>query len=247
MGKYRGIARSLLVYYGVPFRAARLRRFYAQFVPPGRLCFDIGAHVGSRVRAWRGLGAHVVAVEPQVDCVHVLRTLYGSDGHVTIINAALGANEGEATLLVSERTLTVSTLSQGWIHEVQRDPSFRGVAWHSGDAVHVTTLQALVDAYGVPAFVKLDVEGYEAEVLRGLDTTLPCLSFEYLSAARQVALACVERLMELGDYRYNWSTGESHRLARDRWCGPDEIRRFVKDLPLRAGSGDVYARLRRNA
>ncbi len=247
VGRYWGIARSLFLYYGVPFRTARLRRFYAEFVSAGRLCFDIGAHVGSRVQAWRRLGAFVVAVEPQQDCVRVRRRLYGRDAGVTIIHGALGAREGDATLMVSERTPTVSTLSRDWIRDVQRDPSFRGVAWRPGDAVHVTTLQALVDTYGVPAFVKLDVEGYEANVLRGLETPLPCISFEYLPAARHVALACLNLLTELGDYRYYWSAGESHRLARPQWCAAKDVRPFIDNLSLGAGSGDIYARLQRNA
>lgn len=62
-----GMARSLAMYYGIPFRAARLRRFYGQFVRPGDLCFDVGAHAGNRVRAWRALGARVLAIEPQAD------------------------------------------------------------------------------------------------------------------------------------------------------------------------------------
>lgn len=243
MSRILGIARSLLMYHGAPWRAARLRRFYAALIPPASLCFDIGAHVGSRVRAWRALGARIVAVEPQPDFVAILNTLYGHDSRVTIVSAALGAREGEATLLVSERTPTVTTLSRDWILEVQRDPGFRGVAWKPGNAVPVITLQQLIDRYGIPDFVKIDVEGYEAEVLHGLDTALPCVSFEYLPAARQVALQCLERLAKLGNYHYNWSVGESHRLADVRWCSREEIHAIIESLSLRAGSGDVYARL----
>ena len=240
--RFRGVVRSLLIYYGVPMRAARLQRFYSEFIAPGSLCFDIGAHVGSRVRAWRALGARVVAVEPQVDFLFVLRALYGRDDSVTILSTAVGAQEGKANLLVSDRTPTVTTLSQEWAQEVRRDPSFKQVRWRTGDAVQVTTLQALIEDYGVPAFVKIDVEGYEAEVLRGLEIAVTCLSFEYLPAARAVALECVQRLNTLGNYTYNWSVGESHRLARRDWCSADEICRFIENVGLQAGSGDIYAR-----
>lgn len=242
MVRLLGIARSLLMYHGIPSHASRLRSFYADFILPGSVCFDIGAHVGSRVRAWRALGARVVAIEPQADFVRVLRMLYGRDERVTILAAGLGARECLATLLVSERTPTVSTLSPDWIIDVQQDPSFRGVTWKPGKAVPITTLQTLIETYGIPAFVKIDVEGFEAEVLRGLDTALPCLSFEYLPAARRVALECIERLATLGDYHYNWSVGESHRLERAEWSDSNEIRRFIESLTLQAGSGDIYAR-----
>jgi len=230
------------MYYGIPFRRARLRRFYAQFIRPDSLCFDVGAHVGNRVRAWRDLGARVVAVEPHPDLARLMRLLYGRDQSVTVIAAALGADQGESMLLISPGNLTVSTLTADWTREVQRDPGFRHLSWQPEIWVPVTTLGALIHAHGLPDFVKIDVEGFEAEVLAGLDRPLPCLSFEYLPAVRYRALACIERLEALGDYRFNWSEGESHRLGSPNWLSIAEIRRFVQNLPTTGRSGDVYAR-----
>jgi FkbM family methyltransferase len=229
------------MYYGIPFRAGRLRRFYAQFVQPGSLCFDVGAHAGNRVRCWRQLGAHVVAIEPQPDFVRILRVLYGRDSGVEIVPLAVGGNFGFAELLVSERTPTVTTLSQEWVDNVQRDPRFAGVAWARRERVEVVTLESLIERYGEPQFTKVDVEGYEAEVLAGLATPLRGLSFEYLPATREIALACIERLETLARYRYNWSPGESHRLASEQWLDAAAMRALLLGLPQLASSGDVYA------
>jgi FkbM family methyltransferase len=236
-----GIARSLAMYYGIPFRAGRLQRFYAQFIEPGALCFDVGAHAGNRVRCWRQLGARVVAIEPQADFVRILRWFYGRDAGVEIVPLAVGASAGSAELYVSERTPTVTTLSRDWVENVQRDPGFASVRWTRGERVEVVTLQSLIEQYGEPAFVKVDIEGFEAEALAGLTTAVRALSFEYLPAARQVALACVERLAALGDYRYNWSLGETHRLAGAQWLDAAGMRAILSALPPHASSGDVYA------
>jgi FkbM family methyltransferase len=236
-----GVARSLAMYYGIPFRAGRLRRFYGQFVRPGALCFDVGAHAGNRVRAWRALGARVLAIEPQADFVRLLDWLYGRDPAVTIVPLAVGRSPGSAELLVSERTPTVTTLSRDWVASVQRDPGFADVTWTPGQRVEVTTLDALIERFGVPEFAKIDVEGYEAEVLAGLSTPIRALSFEYLPASRAVAVACIDRLEALARYRYNWSLGESHRLAGERWLDAAALRAHLAALPDRAPSGDVYA------
>jgi FkbM family methyltransferase len=238
-----GITRSLLLYHGIPFRGARLDRFYSQFVGRGLLAFDIGAHAGNRTRSWRRLGARVVAVEPQLDFVRLLAWLFRNDEQVTVLPLALGAGEGMGRLLVSERTPTVTTLSADWAAAVGDAESFRGVAWNSGPEVEMTTLDALIARFGAPRFVKVDVEGMEAEVLRGLSTPVPTLSFEYLPAARDRAFACLDRLAELGDYRYNWSVGESHRFAAPGWLEPAAMRERLARMRGDAGSGDVYARL----
>jgi len=241
LGRIAGLTRSLVLYHGIPFRARRLARLYAPFLAPGALAFDVGAHAGNRVRAFRRLGARVVAIEPQPDFARLLRALYRRDPQVVILEAAVGATPGEAQLLVSERTPTVTTLSADWARRVGSDPSFRGVSWSPGARVPVTTLDALVAAHGRPDFIKLDVEGSEGEVLAGLSTPVAALSFEYLAAARELALACVDRLAALGRYQYNWSAGERQRLASPRWLEADAIRAMLRGLA--AGSGDVYARL----
>ena len=242
MRGYRGLLRSILIYYGNPLKLRRMRRFYAQFIGPGDLCFDIGAHVGNRLFVWSQLGARVVGVEPQPLCLALLRRWYGRRPQVTLVDAAIGAARGEETLWVSPDTPTVTTLSQPWIRAVQQTDSFAGVAWEPGTTVTVITLDDLIARYGEPAFCKIDVEGYELEVLRGLSLPLAALSFEYIAATQAMAAACIDRLEELGDYRYNWSAGEQHRWQSAEWLSPAAMRERLANFSADAGSGDIYAR-----
>ncbi len=242
-----GVARSLVIYHAIPGRHRRMARFYAQFLGSGDLGFDVGAHVGSRVRSWRRLDARVIAVEPQSDCLRLLRLLFGRDDKVEIVSAAVGAEAGTATLSVSSRTPTVSSLSPQWIRKVAADRRFARVRWDVGVPVPVTTLDALIDRYGQPAFCKIDVEGSEDAVLAGLSQPLAALSFEYLPAAHDDALKALARLRLLGDYSYNYSPIETMRLASDRWLDDTGLLRLLDRVRPSGRSGDVYARLVRSA
>ena len=130
-----------------------------------------------------------------------------------------------------------------WIDTVQQADGFEHVAWDSAETVTITTLDTLIDRFGIPDFCKIDVEGYELEVLRGLSQPIPALSFEYLAASKSLAVECVERLTELGAYRFNWSRGESQRWQSAEWLTPQAmIRSFTGIASQQTGSGDVYAK-----
>jgi FkbM family methyltransferase len=243
MRRVWGIARSLGMYYA-PGKDRRMRRLYGAFLGPGQLGFDIGAHVGNRVRAWRRLGARVVAVEPQPDFVRLLRAFFGRDPGVTIVPTAVGAEVGHARLAVSSATPTVSSLSPDWIDAVVRDQRFARINWDKSMDVTVTTLNELIGRYGEPAFCKIDVEGFEVEVLRGLSRPLRALSFEYLPPAHDEALASLELVDRLGSYEYNYSPIETMHYASPDWLGPADLAALLERFRPLGRSGDVYARLR---
>jgi FkbM family methyltransferase len=239
-----GILRSLIIYYGNPWKLRRMRDFYAQFLRQGDLAFDLGAHVGNRLHVWLALGARAVAVEPQPRCMALLRRWYGRHAAVRLVEAAVGARSGVETLWISARTPTVSSLSPAWMQTVQQVRSFAHVRWERGVSIPVTTLDELIVRFGEPAFCKIDVEGYELEVLRGLSRALPALSFESIPAMQTLACACVRRLQELGDYEFNSTVGEVHRWRFGQWLAAEEIMVFLLNQPGESPSGDIYARRR---
>jgi FkbM family methyltransferase len=238
-----GLLRSLAIYHGIPLRQRRLRRFYAQFVSRGDLVFDLGAHAGNRTRAFAALGCRTVAVEPQPDFARLLHLLFARSPLVEVIEAAVGSEPGHTPLFISERTPTVTTIAAPWHEARAQEADFDGVRWDRRIDVETTTLDLLIERFGMPAFVKIDVEGSEPAVLAGLHHRLRSLSFEYLPRALEDARVSAARLSALGPYRFNWSGGESYRLATDRWMTEAELCDALQTAAAQRRPGDVYARL----
>lgn len=238
---HASLRRSLDVYYGDAARDAAMDALYRRFVGKGGLAFDIGSHVGDRIGSFRRLGVRVVALEPQPDCARAIRAIYAGDGEVKLIESACGPKRGSLTLHINSANPTVTTASSDFVRSADGAGGWEGQVWDRAIEVPVTTLDDLIAGHGVPDFVKIDVEGFEADVLEGLSQALPALSFEFTTIQREVAYRCLDRLAALGPYRFDVALGESQRLTFGRWVGKTDMAGHIAALPHEANSGDVYA------
>src|SRR5262245_24534340 len=149
---WRGVLRSLRIYYGNRARRDAMDRLYGEFVRAGDLVFDIGAHVGDRVGSFRRLGARVVAIEPQPQLATTLKLLYGRDRNVIIEPVAIGRESGTVALKLNVVNRTVSTASAEFVGGACGAPGWENQAWTETIDVPITTLDALIERHGRPAF-----------------------------------------------------------------------------------------------
>jgi FkbM family methyltransferase len=217
------------------------QRFYGQFFAPGDLVFDVGANVGSRTEVFLDLGARVIAVEPQPPCQDVLRRLFEQNKRFTLVSEALGAQSGEAQMYVSD-ALVLSTLSSEWISKMRESKRFGELGWNRMATVQVRTMDSLIAEKGEPAFCKIDVEGFELEVIKGLTRPLNALSLEVASEHADATVAAIDCLDGMGLYQYNYSVSESMAMSIDGWVDGTQIRRFIGSELAPDIFGDVYAR-----
>ena len=236
-----GVLRSLRMYHGDRARAAAMDRLYARYLGTGDLAFDIGAHVGDRVSSFRRLGCRVVALEPLPLCQRLLRLIHGRDPQVCLVTAAAGSDAGRALLHVNRANPTVCTLSAAFVRATCGAPGWEGQDWDARIDVPVVTLDQLIAAHATPRFVKIDVEGFEPEVLRGLTYRVPALSFEFTTIRRQAAHDCLALLERLGAYRFDVALGESQQLEFGEPVAAGDLATWLDALPDAANSGDVYA------
>lgn len=238
----RGVLRSLRIYYAASNRPA-MDALYRNFIRPGDLAFDVGAHVGDRVACFRRLGARVIALEPQPALAQTLRLIFSRSSKVTIEQAAIARAPGFVDLMINIDNPTVSTASTDFIRAARDATGWREQRWTKSIRVAATTLDALIAQHGRPTFIKIDVEGFEAEALAGLSQPVAALSFEFTTIQRDIAQAAIARCEALGYRRFNGALGESQAFVHPDWITAAALGEWLAALPHEANSGDIYARL----
>lgn len=181
---------------------------YKGIVRPGDLVFDIGSNLGRRSEAFLALGARVIGIEADKDITKVSRLILGRRPNARFVNLAISDVADRIETLRCSPLSALSTMSSELVERSTNSGRWNSDTWYRTKQVKTTTIDRLIAEFGVPRFCKIDVEGFEVPALKGLTKPIEILSFEAnLPELRDKAEICLERMLSLGDYRFNvtWS------------------------------------------
>ena len=210
-------------------------------LPSNPRMFDIGANIGGKTRAY--LAFHpslVVSVEPLPDCVNFLRETFKDHSNVIVVPKCASYFIGDLTFFMSDAYSYLSTADELWKHG-----RFKDFTWSRSIVVPTTTIDELIELYGMPDFCKIDVEGYELSVLQGMTTPIPYLSFEFtFEYLDQKTKPCLDYLYSLGYRSFNVAVLDTEAFnGTGKWVDRDTLFAYLKNHPDHLCWGDVYARL----
>ena len=218
----------------------KMRRFYAPFIREGDLVFDVGAHVGRHSEIFTDLGAKVVAIEPNPHCCEQLVRL-SRIRDIQVEGCAAGDAPGKLQLRICQDSV-ISTVVEAWYEQAKRSPLHENARWLRSLEVDVVTLDELSRRYGIPAFVKIDAEGYDDHVLRGMSFRPQALCFEYNRLLPEVAVRCFQTPILSNGYLFKFSRGLDLRYVSDDWMSGQQICDRLSEFAGHEEYGDVVAR-----
>lgn len=231
--------RYILIYWLKEKLAKRKTfRIYSGLVLPGDLVFDVGANIGTMTKMFLKLGAKVVCVEPNPSCIEILKKRFGSNRNVTIVGKGVCEKEGKLDFFICEKANEVSTFSKRW-----KKGRYSYLQWDKRITVPVTTLNGLIKMYGTPKFCKMDVEGYELNVLKGLKSAIPYISFEFHKEFLGEAKKCADILSRIGKTKFNFFDHERQELNPRGWLDQRELFSRLESNTDKGLRGDIYAKM----
>jgi FkbM family methyltransferase len=209
----------------------------AKTLVPGDLVFDVGANFGDKTAAFLSTGAHVVSVEPQPACVARLKERFAQQPAVTVVPKGLGSRVGLLQMNINTQAPALSTFSQDWM-----EGRFKGQVWDQKVEIAITTLDNLVRQHGVPRYTKIDVEGFEYEVIQGLTQRIGIVSIEFTSEYLDNSLRIMSYMENLGYSQFNVSVAERTDFLSPQWMPLAQCSNLLRGLSQQHSLlwGDIY-------
>lgn len=179
----------------------------------GKLLFDIGANIGAYAQArWdSGEFDKVVCIDANQTAFEKLRARFENNTHVFPIFAAASDQDNQKITFYETNSSVLSTANKDWITK----PGYRFEGSTMAEVVNevevsTTSIDKLISFFGTPDLLKIDVEGFEETVIKGLSKTVPLLCFEW---AREMSVECertVQYLKELGFDEFSVQYGDDY-------------------------------------
>jgi hypothetical protein len=209
----------------------KLRPYFSKFVGPADLAFVFGDQTGSISAALEGMYVKTISIQPFSSYFKVLQKHFPPESGVILVHEDVGAFHAE--------------FYHNGIYDKHILPySSNLTADDTQEYVIITTLDELIERYGLPAFCHISGDGFEPELIKGLNSPVQTIAFTFYAYSSEKTTEILRRLLHIGDYQFNWKKSTEHPFQSKTWMNARELHQSISSHGKSVFSGEIYARVR---
>lgn len=207
------------------------------------LIFDIGANIGRYSLTYAKDSENtIISVEASPNTYNILKINMSPFTNVTALEYAVCNSKEPYITFYNCQSDTLSTLDINWLSS--SDSRFGDhVGKFSPIQVKTITLDALIDKYGIPDMLKIDVEGAEEGVIRSLSKKVPILLFEWAAEWKDSLKLAIDHLTSLGFTRFHVQKEDKYSYyPLDFEMSSEECKFFLNNSLNKVDWGMIWAK-----
>lgn len=208
----------------------KLSSFYKNFVGKSDLVFVYGDQTGALTELFTQIGTKVVLIQPMSQYWEMLDARLSKNTSCIIIKEDVGAFETE--------------FFYNGIYEKHILPYSSNLsADENQEYIKITTLDNIIQQYGKPALCVICGEGYEGEILNGLNQTLLHISWTFYTFSHDKTTKIIRRLLNSGNYEFNWRLAGEISLQSKQWLSAKVLTQSITTHSRKSFGGELFARI----
>lgn len=190
-----------------------------------KMYFDIGANAGDYTQYLLSNGAEkVICVEANpYQAINLRKRFIGQN--VIIVNKAISDIEGKIDFYICPECDVVSTCDEQWRTNSRFSQPDRN--WVKIEAETIS-IDKLIEEYGIPTHMKIDVEGYEYHALLGMTKNYCQLRFEWSEEKQKEIILSIEYLMKIGYSYFGVMIGDDFNSVITEYITGEDIIEYIK-------------------
>ena len=202
------------------------------------LLFDIGANKGDATQAGLDMGYAVIAVEPSRMYKELANNFINHLG-VTPLKYAVSDKDYEKVEFYEAEEDGLSTLNKDWL--TADNMPYKGKPFKTIEVLTIT-LDTLAQKFGEPDLIKIDVEGAEWQVFRGMTRKMGIITFEWTYVTVNEHFKQLEYLASLGYTEFAIRFIENHLEfpPDDDWLPIEFADALQKQIDARRNAWESY-------
>jgi len=189
---------------------------------PKKLIFDIGSNIGKFTNVCeKNYNCKVVLVEANKDLYDELNLKFGKKHHV--LNLAIDNECDKEKDFYVAKWNEISTLSNDWVSNSRFSNNY---GLDKIVKVKTITIDKLIEMYGKPDLIKLDVEGYEYNAILGLSQKVDKICFEFAEEEKENIIKSCKYLSQLGYNKFGYIEGDEYLKEPDVYENIENFKLF---------------------